>query len=102
MSSVTFWHVCVCFFFFFLATTAGGRSAQEDSESFNEALRLRPASGGDVVAHFDFVTLSRSVDNGDHFNLFPRALGELLAAHGVAELELSLTRGVWRKQRWGR
>ena len=36
-----------------------------------------------------------------HFNLFPRSLSELLNSHGVLELHLSLTHGLWRHNEWG-
>jgi len=78
----------------------------KSEETFDEELLLRPVADGDVVAHFNFRTLApeeatASVGGGRHFHLFPRALGELAAAHGVAELKVDLTRGVWRQERWG-
>ncbi|NWX88442.1 PIGT transamidase, partial [Nothoprocta pentlandii] len=36
-----------------------------------------------------------------HYRLFPKALGQLVAARGVRELHLALTQGFWRTRIWG-
>lgn len=36
-----------------------------------------------------------------HYRLFPKALGQLVAALGVRELHLALTQGFWRTRAWG-
>jgi len=85
---------------FILAGLALGHvSLASESESFREELLLRPALDGDVVAHLSFQTLSTSTQK--HFHLFPRPIAELLEAHAVQELEVHLTRGVWRQRTWG-
>ncbi len=37
---------------------------------------------------------------GNHYDLFPRALGEILLKTSAAEVHLSLARGLWRNE-WG-
>ena len=37
----------------------------------------------------------------DHYDLFPKSLGEVVHQHGVAELHLTLTQGLWKSSRWG-
>ena len=92
---------------FVIALLSVETTSQEREEMFTEELVLRPASGGDVAAFFTFTTVSSSDGNGPNlarsdFHLFPRAVGDLMEAHGVREIDLSLTRGVWRDKRWGR
>lgn len=36
-----------------------------------------------------------------HYDLFPRAFGEIIERYHVRELHLSLTQGLWRYQKWG-
>ena len=36
-----------------------------------------------------------------HSHLFPRGLGEIISRHGVDELHLTLTKGLWNYQKWG-
>lgn len=37
----------------------------------------------------------------NHFNRFPRSIGEIVSAHSIRELHLSLTQGLWRTHKWG-
>lgn len=36
-----------------------------------------------------------------HCHLFPRALGEIIHRFNVQELHITLTRGLWRYEKWG-
>jgi len=36
-----------------------------------------------------------------HFDLLPRFVGELIQENGIQELDLGLSRGVWRTKLWG-
>ena len=36
-----------------------------------------------------------------HYNIFPKAIGQIVHACGVQEFHLSLTRGRWKTQLWG-
>ncbi|CAG0887184.1 unnamed protein product, partial [Darwinula stevensoni] len=72
---------------------------------FREDLLIKPLSDGHVYSAFRFL-ISRDFPSsanasGSHFNLFPRALGEIIQASQVEELHLSLTQGLWRHWKWG-
>lgn len=41
------------------------------------------------------------VCTANDFVLFPKPLGQLIHAHGVEELHVSLTGGRWRQEKWG-
>ena len=59
------------------------------------------------MAHFRFTTVEEEGQEDDrdgekiHFDLFPRALAELAQEEGLQEMEVSLSRGVWREEIWG-
>lgn len=36
-----------------------------------------------------------------HYNLFPKAVGQIIDNYDVRELHLSLTQGLWRHDKWG-
>ncbi|PIK54259.1 putative GPI transamidase component PIG-T-like [Apostichopus japonicus] len=36
-----------------------------------------------------------------HYDLFPKAVGQIIESHDVKELHLSLTQGLWRHDKWG-
>ncbi|KAK7068215.1 hypothetical protein SK128_009728 [Halocaridina rubra] len=84
----------------------------EESNTFTEELLIKPFPSGHVQSHFEFTTtwrnpeISHSIENYkdfefSHYDLFPRALGEIIEAYHVRELHLSLTQGLWRHQIWG-
>jgi len=75
---------------------------QHSLGSYTERLTLKPIVNGYVHAHFDFTTQApQDTLKLGHYNLFPRALAEILAKYRVREIDLSLTQGLWRYQRWG-
>ena len=74
---------------FGLALTAQG------SEVFTEELLMKPFVSGDVLAEFNFVILGAN-PSIKHFDLMPKVVGEFLHDHQLNELQVSLTRGVWR------
>ena len=37
----------------------------------------------------------------NRFDLFPLSIGKLISKHELQELHFSLTKGIWRHQRWG-
>ncbi|XP_045618879.2 GPI transamidase component PIG-T [Procambarus clarkii] len=80
--------------------------------TFKEELVIRPLTSGHVYSHFQFTTawvtpeISRAItDYHDfefsHYDLFPRAFGEIVERYHVRELHLSLTQGLWRHRKWG-
>jgi len=79
----------------FLAAVAAGSGASQ--EVFTEELYLKPLANGQVLAFAKFTTLSGEVGGKmRHFDLMPRVVGEFVDDHGLHELRVSLTRGVWR------
>ena len=71
------------------------------AEKFTEELFLKPLANGDLLASFNFVTLSKLSKSRQHFDLMPRLVGELIDEHKLEEIDVSLSRGVWRSQHWG-
>jgi len=79
------------------ASSDGGQTG----ESFAEELFLKPLANGQVLAYAQFTTVSGDPDTDDdrkirHFDLMPKVVGEFVDDHGLHELRLALTRGVWR------
>ncbi|XP_067941754.1 GPI transamidase component PIG-T-like [Watersipora subatra] len=73
-----------------------------NSEVLDETLTLRPLHNKLVHANFkSIVQSSPHTPAIGHYNLFPKALGEILHKYNVQELELSLTQGNWRYSQWG-
>jgi len=72
-----------------------------EEDRFTEELYVKPLQSGHVYAHFQFTTLTSGSTTGQHYRLFPRSLGEVLAKYSVQELHLSLTQGRWRHESWG-
>jgi len=66
---------------------------------------VQPLSSGHLSTVFKFTTQwsadVRKSQSWSHYNLFPRSLGEIIAAFHVQELRLSLTQGHWRHSQWG-
>jgi phosphatidylinositol glycan class T len=80
----------------FLVLAAASASPSSVEEHFHEELLLYPLANSDVMGHLRFTTTSPASQR--HFRLFPRAVAELMLGHGLRELDVSLTRGVWREQ----
>ena len=97
----------------------------EVEESFAEELYLKPLTDGKVLAYAQFTTLSGRyvltlntcvkknlvekrmvsfyfwvrIESGKkmrHFDLMPKVVGEFVDDHGLHEVRVALTRGVWR------
>ncbi|KAM4650125.1 GPI transamidase component PIG-T [Amazona ochrocephala] len=87
-----------------LAAGPGRAAAGPGRDALREELLLSPLPNGDVAATFQFRTRwDADLPRGavSHYRLFPKALGQLVAALGVRELHLTLTQGFWRTQAWG-
>ncbi len=72
-------------------------------EQFNEEVLIRALPTGDVLASFSFTTRSPNPEDGPrrHFDLLPRFVGEMVDDNGIYELDVALSRGVWRSRFWG-
>ena len=77
--------------------------SQNAGEKFNEEVLIRSLPTGDVLASFSFTTRSPAPSNGPrrHFDLLPRFVGEMIDDNGIYELDVALSRGVWRSKFWG-
>ena len=92
--------------FALLACTAIARSSARGTETFEEALLLRPLADGQVLAHFSFTTRwkvpetavsARGGAEDDallaHFGMFPKVLGQLLHRSAADEFRITFSRG---------
>lgn len=76
----------------------------EEEEEFTEELLLRPLPDGRVLSHFHFQHKAPSpYTNGGrhHYNLFPKAIHQLVHKFRIQEMELSFTQGRWNYEKWG-
>ncbi|CAB4070138.1 PIGT [Lepeophtheirus salmonis] len=76
--------------------------ASSFSDEYKEELFLTPLGrNGNYIGAFFKLTTSTADASGDHYNIFPRPIGELLEEHGLREFKVTLGRGVWRSNIWG-
>ncbi|KAF8065876.1 STP13 [Scenedesmus sp. PABB004] len=73
-------------------------AASTAQESFVEEALVSPLLDGLQLVHLQF---ELSAPARRHYALFPKAVGQLVAALPFDEVELSLTQGRWQYQRWG-
>eukprot|EP00096_Caligus_rogercresseyi_P004964 TRINITY_DN1967_c0_g1_i1.p1 TRINITY_DN1967_c0_g1~~TRINITY_DN1967_c0_g1_i1.p1 ORF type:complete len:553 (+),score=131.11 TRINITY_DN1967_c0_g1_i1:122-1780(+) len=72
------------------------------SDVYTEDLFLKPLDqNGNFIGAFFKMSISTEDIRSDHFEIFPRPLGELLEEHGLREFRVTLGRGVWRSEIWG-
>ncbi|XP_078600393.1 GPI-anchor transamidase component PIGT-like [Branchiostoma floridae x Branchiostoma japonicum] len=77
-------------------------------DEYTEELLIVPFRSGQVYSHFEFTTLWDLDFSGSegsryklqHFRLFPRALGQVMAEYRVQEMHLTLTQGMWQQDKW--
>ncbi|XP_003701538.1 phosphatidylinositol glycan anchor biosynthesis class T [Megachile rotundata] len=80
------------------------KSTFPHNDFFDEELMLKPLPSNHVYAYFQFTTVwetAKHTKTLQHSHLFPRGLGEIISRHGVDELHLTLTKGLWNYQKWG-
>jgi phosphatidylinositol glycan class T len=72
------------------------------SSDYHEQLILQPLPHSSLLASFNFRgnTSQQSFDN-QHFQYFPRALGQILQHAHTKELHLRFTTGRWDAESWG-
>ncbi|XP_044751147.1 GPI transamidase component PIG-T [Coccinella septempunctata] len=77
--------------------------AMAEDDSFVEELLIKPLNTDHVYNHFHFTTKWSVPDTGfsSHSRIFPRILGELVERYNVQELNIGLTNGLWRYEKWG-
>ncbi|KAI9314340.1 GPI transamidase component PIG-T [Dichotomocladium elegans] len=90
---------------FLLAIFLSTSSAEKFAEHFDEDLTLRSLPDGKLVAHFDFTThVDTDLDPGAQlldYNLFPKAIGQVLQEYNVREMHLTFSQGRWKYDTWG-
>lgn len=72
----------------------------EAEESYHEELLVKRLPSLHTLVDFRFKTSLRSAF-GNHYNLFPKMIGELIQIYDLDELHFSLTQGLWRQMSWG-
>ncbi|ORY93378.1 GPI transamidase component PIG-T [Syncephalastrum racemosum] len=79
--------------------------ARHVSEEFSEDLTLRSLPDGKLLAHFEFVThVEADTPSGApllDYNLFPKAIGQVLQEYDVREMHLTFAQGRWNYDEWG-
>eukprot|EP00842_Homolaphlyctis_polyrhiza_P002519 jgi/Hompol1/3268/HPOL_003175-RA len=83
------------------ASTAISTSA--GAMPYSEQLSLTQFADGKVLAEFRFTSILAAdvVEQGRHFDLLPRSIGEVFRANDVREMHLTMTQGRWSYDRWG-
>ena len=87
-------------------------SAAATADLYGEELLLRPLSDGKVMALFTFeiegvlpgFQHQHSYTNKtqiEHFQLYPRDMGQIMTRYRLEELQLDFTQGRWDYDRWG-
>jgi len=88
-----------------ICTATAAAATSQNKDKFTEELFIRQTPTGHIYNHLRFITLwdtdLRDGEGKQHFDLFPRTLGDILTAFNVQELKLSLTQGIWRTEKWG-
>ncbi len=75
-------------------------NAENSEEKFVEELYVKETPSGHVYSHFQFTTMWNTdirEKRREHYNLFPRTIGDIIASFNVQELSLSLTQGEFPK-----
>jgi len=73
-----------------------------DDDHYHESLWVEGLPGDHVHSRMEFlIRTDGRHENNYHTRLFPRALSEILEAHGVEELTFTLTQGHWQLDSWG-
>lgn len=72
------------------------------ASSYHEQLFLEPLPQSSLLASFNFRSNAslRSFEN-QHFQYFPRSVGQILQHSHTKELHLRFTRGRWDAENWG-
>ncbi|ORX51849.1 Gpi16 subunit, GPI transamidase component [Piromyces finnis] len=74
------------------------------SDSFSEELTMKNLSETEILAVFNFTqTMDLKEDNKitSYYQLFPRAIGQIVEKYHVKEFHITFTRGSWNSYQWG-
>ncbi|CAJ0627124.1 3382_t:CDS:10 [Entrophospora sp. SA101] len=89
---------------FFILITNSFAEYQPHDNKLKETLTIKPLSDGKLLTHFQFSVRLNSVVEGkkfNHYNFFPRAIGQIIQSFNVRELHLTFTQGRWNYEDWG-
>ncbi|KAF2071724.1 hypothetical protein CYY_006960 [Polysphondylium violaceum] len=103
---------CLLLLSSFTQTTSATISTEDDdyitfteTQSFNEEMIIKPLPKGKSMMHFQFSTEwnSNFFDQStfQHYDLFPRSIGDLINRVGIEEMTLVFTKGRWSYSEWG-
>ncbi|KAI9370060.1 GPI transamidase component PIG-T [Aspergillus egyptiacus] len=72
------------------------------ASNYHENLQLQPLPPSNLLASFNFKSnTTQSSFTKQHFQYFPRALGQILQHANTRELHLRFTTGRWDSETWG-
>ncbi|KAK5583503.1 hypothetical protein RB653_005099 [Dictyostelium firmibasis] len=76
-----------------------------ETQSFFEELIIKPLPRGKLMTHVQFTTEWNSnfleKSTFQHYDLFPRSIGDLITRVGIEEFTLVFTQGRWSYSEWG-
>ncbi|THD29046.1 GPI transamidase component PIG-T [Fasciola hepatica] len=73
------------------------------SELFDEELLIKDTGTGYTAFHFSFVSRTPEyAHTKQHYDIIPKIMLQLFSKYSVDELHLSMVRGYWDDERWGR
>ncbi|KAM9968994.1 hypothetical protein ACTFIW_000401 [Dictyostelium discoideum] len=76
-----------------------------ETQSFFEELLIKPLPKGKLMTHVQFTTEWNSnfleKSTFQHYDLFPRSIGDLITRVGIEEFTLVFTQGRWSYSEWG-
>ncbi|KAL2870333.1 GPI-anchor transamidase subunit GPI16 [Aspergillus lucknowensis] len=88
--------------FFLLVLVFFSLSAGSLASNYHENLHLQPLPPSSLLASFNFKSnTTRASFDRQHFQYFPRALGQILQHANTQELHLRFTTGRWDSESWG-
>ncbi|VDP88297.1 unnamed protein product [Echinostoma caproni] len=72
-------------------------------EFFDEELLIKDTGTGHTVFHFNFVSKTPQFEQTkQHYDIIPKTMFQLFSKYSIDELHLSMVRGYWDDERWGR
>ncbi|CAH8665751.1 unnamed protein product [Dicrocoelium dendriticum] len=78
-------------------------SASFAEERFSEEVLIKELGHGFTSFHFNFVSQIPEYEHrAQHHNIVPKAFLDLLSKYSADELHLSIVRGYWDDEHWGR
>ncbi|KAL2832700.1 GPI transamidase component PIG-T [Aspergillus pseudoustus] len=88
--------------FFLFALILVTLSAASVASNYHESLHLQPLPPSSLLASFNFKSNTTQTSfKKQHFQYFPRALGQILQHANTQELHLRFTTGRWDSESWG-